>query len=54
MAILAALGLIVLAALVLTGLRSRDTDNDDDNSGDGPGRRRPARIRVSTHDRTPR
>lgn len=52
MAILAALGLIVLVALVLTGLRAgRD---DDDDPSDGPGGRRRAPVRIPTRDRTPR
>lgn len=50
MIVLAALGLIVLAALVLTGLRAREDDDDSD----GPGGRRRVPVRISTHDRKPR
>jgi hypothetical protein len=58
MAILALLGLIVLAALVLAAARARHDDSDDDDHS-GPGGRRPIRIRVdATHtqrkDRGPR
>ena len=51
MAILAALGLIVLAVLVLVGWRAGPDDDDDSNGPDG-GRRIP--IRIPTKDRGPR
>lgn len=51
MAILAALGLIVLAVLVLVGFRA-GPDDDDDSNGPGGGRRIP--IRIPTKDRGPR
>ena len=49
--VLAALGLVVLAALVLVGLRARDDDDDSDGPG-GPRRRVP--VRISTQSRGPR
>lgn len=45
--VLAILGLAVLAALVIVGLRARDDDDDSD----GPGGRRRAAVRITTHDR---
>ena len=48
--VLALLGLVVLAALVLVGLRARDDDDDSD----GPGGRRRVPVRISTHSRGPR
>jgi hypothetical protein len=48
--VLAALGLVVLAVLILAGLRARDDDDDSD----GPGGRRRVPVRISIHDRGPR
>jgi hypothetical protein len=55
MALLAALGLIVLALLVLVGWREGPgdgPDDDDDSNGPDGGRRIP--IRIPTQDRGPR